>query len=185
MGAIISVAAFTITIAVASTGRPFSLGRDPAKLELFSLLLFVDALVEKGYISSRDEGFSDLLNDGGPAYVERRRLTAAEAIHLARASRAVPVIAHPVTMGLTRETYAEAFHQLTDLGLGGIEAHHPMHDVGLRAHLTEIAAALGIAATGGSDYHGATKRAYRVGVGNGDLRVPESAVEQLHAQRDR
>lgn len=144
-----------------------------------------DALVEKGYISSRDEGFSDLLNDGGPAYVERSRLTATEAIHLARASRAVPVIAHPVTMGLTRETYAEAFHQLTDLGLGGIEAHHPMHDVGLRAHLTEVAATLGIAATGGSDYHGATKRAYRVGVGNGDLRVPESAVEQLHAQRDR
>jgi hypothetical protein len=144
-----------------------------------------DALVEKGYIASRDEGFSDLLNDGGPAYVERKRLTAAKAIQLARASSAVPVIAHPVTMGLTREEYGETFHQLTDLGLGGIEAHHPMHNVELRAHLTEIATTLGIAATGGSDYHGATKRAYRVGVGNGDLRVPESAVEQLHAQRDR
>jgi len=144
-----------------------------------------DALVEKGYITTRDEGFSDLLHDGGSAYVERMRLTAAEAIRLARAGGGVPVIAHPVTMSLTRELYAEAFHQLADLGLGGIEAHHPMHDLDLRAHLTEVAAKLGIAATGGSDHHGATKRAYRVGVGRGDLRVPESAVEQLYAQRNR
>ncbi len=144
-----------------------------------------DALVERGYITSRDEGFADLLHDGGVAYVERKRLTAAEAIRLARAGGAVPVVAHPVTMGLTREGYAEAFRQLTDLGLGGIEAHHPMHDLDLRAHLTDMAATLGIAATGGSDYHGATERPYRVGVGKGDLRVPESAVEQLHEQRNR
>ncbi len=144
-----------------------------------------DALVEKGYMTSRDEAFTDLLHDGGAAYVERKRLTAAEAIRLARAGGAVPVIAHPVTMGLSREGYAKAFHQLTDLGLGGIEAHHPMHDLDLRSHLAETAATLGIAATGGSDYHGATKRAYRVGVGKGDLRVPESAVEQLYEQRNR
>lgn len=144
-----------------------------------------DALVEKGYLTSRDEAFSDLLHDGGAAYVGRPRLTATESIDLARASGAVPVIAHPVTMGLTREGYAETFHELTDLGLGGIEAHHPMHDLDLRAHLMDLASTLGIAATGGSDYHGAAKRAYRVGTGRGDLHVPESAVEQLIDQRIR
>ena len=143
-----------------------------------------DALVEKGYIESRDEAFTELLHDGGAAYVERARLTAADAIRLARAVQAVPVIAHPVTMNLTREGYASTFIELTDLGLGGIEAHHPMHDLALRAHLTDLAAQLGIAATGGSDYHGATKRAYRVGVGKGDLHVPESAVEELYEQRN-
>jgi hypothetical protein len=144
-----------------------------------------DALVEKGYIASRDEAFVELLHDGGAAYVERIRLNAHDAIRLARESGAVPVIAHPVTMNLTRDGYASTFVELTDLGLGGIEAHHPMHDAALRIHLSELAAQLGIAATGGSDYHGATKRAYRVGVGKGDLRVPESAVEQLYEQRDR
>ena len=144
-----------------------------------------DVLVHKGYIASRDEGFADLLRDGGAAYVERTRLSAADAIVLSRESGAVPVIAHPTTMGLTRDGFAATFRALTDMGLGGIEAHHPMHDLELRIHITELAAKLGIAATGGSDYHGATKRSYRVGVGNGDLRVPESAVDQLHAQRDR
>jgi predicted metal-dependent phosphoesterase TrpH len=144
-----------------------------------------DALVEKGYIASRDEAFSDLLHDGGAAYVERSRLTACDAIRLSRESHAVPVIAHPVTMGLTRGEYATTFRELTALGLGGIEAHHPMHDLDLRAHIADLAAQLGIAATGGSDYHGATKRAYRVGIGSGDLHVPESAVEQLYEQLNR
>ncbi len=144
-----------------------------------------DALVHKGYLYSRDEAFSDLLHDGGAAYVERSRLSAGDAIRLARASSAVPVIAHPTTMGLTRDGYGRTFRELTDLGLGGIEAHHPMHDLELRTHITELCAQLGIAATGGSDYHGATKRSYRVGVGRGDLRVPESAVEQLYEQRNR
>ena len=144
-----------------------------------------DALVSKGYISSRNEAFTELLHDGGAAYVERSRLSARDAIRLARASGAVSVIAHPATMNLTRDGYGRTFRELTDLGLGGIEAHHPMHDMELRAHITDLCSQLGIAATGGSDYHGDTKRSYRVGVGNGDLRVPESAVEQLYEQRDR
>jgi predicted metal-dependent phosphoesterase TrpH len=144
-----------------------------------------DALIEKGYIRSRDEAFSDLLHDGGAAYVGRDRLTAADAIGLSRASGGVPVIAHPVTMGLTRDGFSRAFRELTELGLGGIEAHHPMHIIELRDHLTELAATLGIAATGGSDYHGSQMRAYRVGTGRGDLRVPETAVEQLYEQRNR
>lgn len=144
-----------------------------------------DALIEKGAFTSRDEAFADLLNNGGAAYVERDRLTAATAIELARVGGSVPVIAHPTTMGLNREGFGDIFRELTDLGLGGIEAHHPMHHPDLRTHLTDLAAKLGIAATGGSDYHGAEKRSYRVGTGNGDLRVPTSAIEQLFDQRNR
>ncbi len=144
-----------------------------------------DALIEKGYIDSRDQAFTELLRDGGEAYSERERLTATDAIQLARDSDAVPVIAHPVTMRLSRDGYETIFRELTDVGLGGIEAHHPMHNSELRTHIADLAHGLGIAATGGSDYHGSTKRSYRIGVGTGDLRVPDSAVEELYAQRSR
>lgn len=144
-----------------------------------------DALIEKGYFESRDLVFESLLHDGGPAYLPRTRLTAVEAIRMARAIDAVPVIAHPMTIPTTREGFDVLFEDLTNEGLGGIEAHHSMHPPELRAHLTKVASRLEIAATGGSDYHGATKRTYRLGVGNGDLRVPESAVEQLEEQRAR
>lgn len=142
-----------------------------------------DALVEAGYFPSRDAVFEHLLHDGGPAYVERDRLGAVEAIGLAREQGGVPVIAHPVTIGTSAEESATLFRDLTIAGLGGIEAHHPRHPVPLRHHLADIAASLGIAATGGSDYHGTGKRDYRIGTGSGDLFVPASVIDELEAQR--
>jgi predicted metal-dependent phosphoesterase TrpH len=144
-----------------------------------------DALIAKGYITHRNEVFEHLLHDGGPAYVERTRLTARRAIELARADGAVPVVAHPVTINPGDLSYDELFAELADIGLGGIEAHHPMHAPGLRSHLAKVAGSLGVAATGGSDYHGETARTYRIRFGSGDLRIPEDAIDQLEAQRDR
>lgn len=142
-----------------------------------------DALVASGAFPDRDAVFEHLLHDGRPAYVERRRLGAIEAIVLARRQRCVPVIAHPATIGMSAEDSASLFRDLTDAGLGGIEAHHPMHPPPLRSHLADLARELGIAATGGSDYHGAGKRDYRIGTGRGDLSVPNAALEELEDQR--
>lgn len=145
-----------------------------------------DVLVERGEFANRDEVFTSLLRDGGPAYIERDRFGAVEAIELARSSDAVPVIAHPYTIGVSRDDYTSAFSELATAGLGGIEAYHTMHQPALRTHLAALADQLGIAATGGSDYHGPGKKeGVDIGVGRGDLRVPESAVDQLHAQRNR
>jgi hypothetical protein len=141
-----------------------------------------DALVEQGVFKTRNDAFADLLNDGGTVYAERSRLDAIEAIELSRASGAVPVVAHPATIGFNRTQYSEAFRTLAEAGLGGIEAHHSLHDIPLRENLTEAAHRLGIAATGGSDFHGDSTREYRIGVGTGDLRVPLSAVDELKAQ---
>lgn len=142
-----------------------------------------DALVTRGYFAARREAFVDLLRDGGQAYVDRRRLSAEKAIALARESNAVPVIAHPYTIGLDRHQYAAAFRELTALGLGGIEAYYPEHSPALRDHLAGIADTLGIVATGGSDYHGWGKPEVELGVGRGDLSVPHRVVAALRTAR--
>lgn len=142
-----------------------------------------DALVELGAVENRDAAFADLLGDDGLVYVERRRLSAVDAIALARAGGGVPVVAHPKTISGGAADYARLFRELVDAGLGGIEAHHSSHPVELRDHLTDLAHRLGIAATGGSDFHGAKKRSFRIGVGTGDLRVPDTAYDELVAQR--
>jgi predicted metal-dependent phosphoesterase TrpH len=138
-----------------------------------------DALIAKGYFSDRNQVFSGLLNDGGAAYVERSRLTATQAIELTTASGGVTVIAHPLTMNIHGDPFISVLRGLMERGLAGIEAHHPMHDLALRDHLTEVAADLGIIATGGSDYHGTGKIGYSVGTGKGDLKIPEDAFEQI------
>jgi predicted metal-dependent phosphoesterase TrpH len=142
-----------------------------------------DSLVARGYFETRSEAFVDLLRDGGQAYVERRRLSAAEAIALSRESDAVPVIAHPYTIGLGRDEYAAAFRELAALGLGGIESYYPEHSPALRDHLARIAESLGIVATGGSDYHGWGKPEIELGVGRGDLSVPGHVVAALRSAR--
>jgi predicted metal-dependent phosphoesterase TrpH len=144
-----------------------------------------DALVAKGRFTDRAEVFDGLLNDGGVAYVERRRLTATQAIELSSTSGGVTVIAHPNTMGIHGGVFIDVLDELRLAGLVGIEAHHPLHDIALRNQLSGIAGDMGLIATGGSDYHGTGKRGYSVGTGRGDLRIPEFAFEQIqHAIED-
>lgn len=141
-----------------------------------------DALIARGYITDRSQAFEGLLNDGGAAYVARRRLTASQAIELTSASGGVTVIAHPLTMGLHGDRFVEVLVDLKEEGLVGIEAHHPLHDIALRDRLTGIADDLGLIATGGSDFHGTGKPGYHVGTGTGDLRIPEEAFEAIQQE---
>jgi len=46
-----------------------------------------------------------------------------------------------------------------------------------------MAAAAGVVATGGSDYHGTFKPGLHVGTGQGDLHVDDSVLEQLADRR--
>lgn len=141
-------------------------------------------LVAKGIVADIPEAFDRLLATGRPAYRPRLRLGVDEAISLARASGGVPVIAHPHTLGIPADGYAEAFRGLVAAGLGGIEAYYGEYTPQLRRHLAGLCEDLGIVATGGSDYHGAYKPDLAVGTGRGDLHVPDHVVASLVAQRD-
>lgn len=144
---------------------------------------FAAVLVAKGYAASIKDAFDRFLAAGRAAYLPRTRLEAVEVIDLATRSGAVTSIAHPHTLGVAREDYRHAFVELTDAGLGGIEAYYSEYAPELRAHLADLCQDLGIAATGGSDYHGTYKPDLQIGVGRGDLVVPDQAVAELLAQR--
>lgn len=146
---------------------------------------FAAVLVRKGHAESISHAFDRYLAVGRPAYLPRARLEAVEAIELAARSGAVTSIAHPHTLGVPDEGYASAFATLVASGLGGIEAHYGEYHPEFRAHLAGICSGLGIVATGGSDYHGSYKPNLRIGVGKGDLVVPDRALEELVAFRDR
>ncbi len=144
---------------------------------------FAAVLAAKGHVSDIADAFDRYLAAGRPAYVDRERLDAVEAIRLARASGAVPVIAHPHTIGISADEYRSAFRRLTGEGLGGIEAHYAEYEPAMRAHLAELCRDLGVVATGGSDFHGSYKPGLSVGVGRGDLEVPDSVLDELRARQ--
>ena len=144
---------------------------------------FAAVLAKKGYVSDIKDAFERFLAEGRPGYVARKRLDAVAAIEMARQSGAVPVIAHPHTLGVSAEDYESAFRDLTEVGLGGIEAYYAEYEPALRAHLADVCRDLGVVPTGGSDYHGTYKSGIEIGYGRGDLEVPDETVELLEEAR--
>ena len=140
-------------------------------------------LMRKGVVTSIQEAFDVWLARGRPAYVEKERLTPAEALRLALASAAVPVLAHPLTLDQSPAELEHTVAELAGLGLQGVEAVYARYSPEQRAGLTDLAARHGLAVTGGSDHHGTYKPEVRVGIGRGDLDVPDSLLEALAARR--
>jgi 3',5'-nucleoside bisphosphate phosphatase len=139
-------------------------------------------LVRKGFATSVQDAFDRYLSKGQPAYVEKERLSAPTAITLALQSGALPVLAHPLTMGLSESQLGLTLAELADAGLVGLEAVYSRYSKEERASLAVMAAQAGLAITGGSDYHGTYKPDLNIGTGVGDLHVPNGALEAL---RDR
>jgi predicted metal-dependent phosphoesterase TrpH len=140
-------------------------------------------LLRKGYVSSVQEAFDVWLAKGRPAYLDRDRLLPADAIALAHASGAVAVIAHPTSLGFDGPTLEQFVAGLAADGLDGMECEYGRYPPELRAALGKMAGRLGLAVTGGSDYHGRYKPDLALGSGLGDLAVPDVLLDELEARR--
>jgi predicted metal-dependent phosphoesterase TrpH len=136
-------------------------------------------LVRKGVVGSIQEAFDDWLAKGRPAYLDKERLEAATAVRLALASRAAPVLAHPFSLGLSPAETETTVGELAAHGLVGVEAIYGRYSPSDRAEITSVARKHGLVPTGGSDYHGTYKPDLQVGVGLGDLDVPDSVLDDL------
>jgi predicted metal-dependent phosphoesterase TrpH len=109
------------------------------------------ALLEKGYVASVQEAFDLWLGNGKPGDVDRAKLEPADAIRVVHENGGVVFVAHPVFIG---EDYAAAIEQLRAWGADGIETYYKHYDPETVAAHAALAARLGMAASGGSDYHG-------------------------------
>jgi hypothetical protein len=106
--------------------------------------------LEKGYINNFREAFSKYIGRGGPAYVERDKITPEEAVQLIRRAGGIPVLAHP----LTSDNYEELIQKLVPAGLLGLEAYYNNYTVEQVNELLYAANKYNLIATGGSDFHG-------------------------------
>lgn len=131
------------------------------------------ALVKRGFVGSVDEAFQRFLKRGRPAYVERYRMTAAEAIGHVKRAGGVAVFAHP---GLNKAD--DRIRELVDQGLDGLEVWHTRHGTGQTKRYLEMTEELDILATGGSDCHGDARGEALIG----SIRLPYERLEALKAR---
>jgi predicted metal-dependent phosphoesterase TrpH len=132
------------------------------------------AMLEKGYITRFEEAFEKYIGHGGPAYVERDKMTPAEAVELVLRANGLPVLAHPFTVKEPEKLVKE----LKTTGLVGLEAYYKDASREAIKTMLLLAERYGLIATGGSDYHG-------IGESNevklGGVDVPLQAAEKLIA----
>ena len=143
-----------------------------------------EVMRRKGYVPDIKTAFDRFLAKGAPAYVDRPRLHPEEGIRLARLSGAVPILAHPHTLGVDRPSDLDALlERLVSAGLVGMECLYGTYDVAGRRGLLTRAARHGLLPSGGSDYHGLYKPDVALGTGSVGLGVPLSVLDDLTAAR--
>jgi predicted metal-dependent phosphoesterase TrpH len=113
------------------------------------------ALMEKGYAADFNEAFGKYLNEGGSAYVQRRKLNPGDAITLIRNAGGISVLAHPKFIHTSNPE--ALIDEMKEMGLGGIEAFYPAHSDAEARRYEAFAKQKGLLVTAGSDYHGAMR----------------------------
>lgn len=107
------------------------------------------ALIQAGHVASVAEAFDRYLGESCPAYVPHTGAAPEDVIALVVAGGGTASLAHPGSLGQD-----DVIPVLAAAGLGAIEAYHCSHDEAATAHYVAMARRLGVAVTGGSDYHG-------------------------------
>ena len=140
------------------------------------------ALVEAGHVPSSKDAFDRYLHRNGPAYADRFKLTPPDAIQLIRKAGGMPVLAHPTyinpgdSSGFDLSTFVR---ELVAVGLVGMECYYGDYSPETKRRLSKIAQALGLIATGGSDFHGRNAMSADLG----DLAIPADTVERMREWR--
>jgi len=142
---------------------------------------FARVLMEKGYVSSIQQAFTEYLDESAKGYVERQEADFAEAVALIQESGGVASIAHPIRLQRNAtEPLRDTIAGMQAAGLRALEAYHSDHSASdVRCYET-LAGEFGLGITGGSDYHGQNKPNIRLGTGaNGNLDIGRDVLIKL------
>ena len=120
-----------------------------------------------------------LFRSGCPCYVPRTKVTVADAVGLILSANGKPVLAHPLLYHLSNNELDELVAFLKENGLLGIEAIYSANKWDDESRMKQLANKYNLFITGGSDFHGIAKPSLDLGVGYGNLKVPEEILKNI------
>lgn len=128
------------------------------------------ALVHNGVVPSVGAAFAELIGRGKPHYVPKEVPDVVEVIDVVHGAGGLAVLAHPAVSGVL-----DLVEPLAAAGLDGVEAYHAQHTATQRAQVADLAQRAGLAATGGSDFHGHPGDTAYLGAGE----TPDAVLDEL------
>ena len=136
-----------------------------------------------GYVASVPDAFKQYLSESKGFYVPPRRLDSYEAIRFIKSIGAAAVLAHPF-LNLDEAGLRAFLPQAIEAGLDGMEVYYSKYSPEETALAVKIAEEFALLPSGGSDYHGGNKPGIELGVGRGDLQIPDQWLKALRSRAD-
>jgi len=142
---------------------------------------FARVLVNKGYATDIQDAFDKYLDESARGYVQRQEVPIEEAIERVVAAGGIASLAHPVRVARNNwAKLAEYVGAMAAMGMGAIEVWHSDHTPENVAYYRSLAERFGLAATGGSDFHGANKPLISLGTGlRNNLCISDQVLKDL------
>lgn len=144
---------------------------------------FAKLLVQKQYASSPKDAFEKYLGEDGKYYVNRKFITPEQAIDAILDAGGIPVLAHPMLYHMPEEELDQLVNRLKQHGLAGIETIYSTNTPLEEEKTKLLARKYNLMITGGSDFHGEVKPDISIGIGRGNLMVPDelhTKLEEYH-----
>ena len=136
-------------------------------------------LLENHHVKSMSEAFDRYVGDYAPCYLPREKITPAQAISLILKVGGIPILAHPCLYHFNKEKLEKLIRELKDAGLVGIETIYSTHNASEERLIRHFAKEYHLLLSGGSDFHGATKKGLDLAVGYGSLSIPYELLTEL------
>lgn len=140
---------------------------------------FARIMMEKGYISSVKEGFDKWLGVGKPAYDGSQALTARQAVELIKNIGGYSYVAHPHLIRISDDELRVFLTDLKKYGLCGIEGYYNEYTPEMQEKFQSMAKELGLKISGGTDFHAKMKPHIEIGIGQGNMKIPYSVLENI------
>lgn len=144
---------------------------------------FARVLVEKGICKNKNEAFDKYLGIGCPFYLAKPKVTPEHVLGLIKNAGGTAILAHPYSYKFSKSEVEILLEFLIPLGLDGIECYYSTYDDGQTSELRSIALKKNLLVSGGSDFHGAIKPDIAIGIGHGNLRIPEKLLDIMKSNR--
>ncbi len=109
-----------------------------------------EALIKGGYARDFNEVFRKYIGEDCPAYVEKYKMSPADAVSYIHDAGGLAFVAHP---GFYLDDM-EGFNELLEEDFDGVEVYHSQHTPEAAARLVRITEERGLLKSGGSDFHG-------------------------------
>lgn len=144
-------------------------------------------LIEKGYASSVQECFDKYLIEAYEKLGDiAKGISFEECAELIHNANGFVVLAHPVSLELTKEELEKKVELLVEQGLDGIEVFHSNHKKEDEEEYIRLAKKYNLIISGGSDYHGPTvKPDVSLATGKDNIKIEQlSLIDAINKRKN-